>query len=104
MKPILAWAKQPTTLLALAIVAAGVAYWLTRSAAVAAGVVAAILGGVNDHTQDLLARMEAMEDAARPALGAKPISAVAQAATVASAVMTVVKPLTAVAIAVVLGG
>ena len=80
MRPILLWAKQPTTLLAFALVAAAVSYWFTRSAAIAAGVAAAILGGVNDQTRDLLTRMEAMEDTVNSAAQFNSKSAVIQPA------------------------
>ncbi len=93
MKPILRWAKQPTTLLAFAVIAAGVAYWFTRSAALAAGVAAAVLGGIDDHTQDVLARLEGLEDVVRPAVAAGPISALEKAATPASALVTALQPL-----------
>jgi hypothetical protein len=104
MKLFFTWARQPTTLLSCAIIVSGIIYWLTRSAAFAAGIAAAILGGVNDHTQDLLARMEAIEDAARPLVATRSVSAVAQVATAGSAAMTAVKPLAILVVAFTLGG
>ena len=80
MRPILLWAKQPTTVLAFALVAAAISYWFTHSAPLAAGVAAAILGGVNDQTRDLITRMEAMEDAVHSATQVNFASAVTQPA------------------------
>ena len=92
MKQVFLWARQPSTLLALALLASAVAYWFTGSTALAAGAAAAVLGGVNDQTRDLLVRMETMEDAIRPAKVSTPGSALLKAASAVSTAVAAAKP------------
>jgi hypothetical protein len=66
MKAVLAWVKQPSTLVALSLVAGGAAYWFTGNPVVAAMAAGAVCGSVNDNTKALLTKVEALEDAARP--------------------------------------
>ena len=63
----MSWLKQPTTLMAVAIVIAGAVYWFTGNAALAGGAAAVVLGGISDQTKDVLARVESVEDTLKQA-------------------------------------
>jgi hypothetical protein len=59
------WLKQPTTLMAGALIVGGVVYWFTNNAALAGSAAVLVLGGMNDNTKDVLTRIEGVEDALR---------------------------------------
>jgi hypothetical protein len=57
-----AWARQPTTLVATGLLVGAAVYWLSGSVPLAAAAAAVVPGAVNDHTTDLLTKIEALED------------------------------------------
>ncbi len=59
--------KQPTTMMALAILVALGVYWVTGSTSAAGGAAALMLGGLDDHTATIIAKLEAAEDAVKAA-------------------------------------
>lgn len=62
MKNLISWARQPSTLMAGGIVVAGVIYYCTGSAELAGAGAAVLLGSVSDHTAQIIARVELLED------------------------------------------
>lgn len=54
--------RQPSTLMALGVLAAAVVYWITGNAAFAGIAAAAVMGTVDDHTAGLISKIEGLED------------------------------------------
>lgn len=65
MDKLLGWVRQPSTLAAAGLLLGAGVYWLTRDPSLALAAAAVPLGGVSDHTKQLLVRIEQLEDALR---------------------------------------
>jgi hypothetical protein len=65
MSKLEAFIRQPSTLIAIGCVIGGVVYWFTGNASLALASISIVPGTVNDQTASVLAKVEALEDAAR---------------------------------------
>ena len=61
----ISWVRQPTNLTSIAIAVGATVYWFTNSAEAAGLVASIILGGVDDSTKGLLAKVQRVEDIAK---------------------------------------
>lgn len=62
MNSLIAWFRQPSTLMAVGVGVAGAVYWFTKSPELAMISAAAILGTVSDSTAALIAKVESIEN------------------------------------------
>lgn len=71
MQAIIAWARQPTSVIGIGVIAGAVTYWVTKDAVLATGASGAVCALISDNSndaakaKDILGQVETLEDRAR---------------------------------------
>lgn len=66
LKIVRSWAQQPSSLVAVGLLVGAGVYWWTKSPELALVAASIIPGAVNDHSTQILTKIEGVEDSLRP--------------------------------------